>query len=89
MYNSVEARTLFLNNKILDAALSISSPVMLAEGQKTILKKIYQNQIPHSDWNLPKTGFGWKSMYGEIIIFGQTGPFPKSCLDLMALLNFT
>ena len=61
MYNSVEARPLFLNNNIVDAALSISSSVMLAEGQKTILKKIYQNQIPHSGWNLPKTGFGWKT----------------------------
>lgn len=61
MYNSVEARPLFLHNKIVDAALSISSSVMLAEGQKTILKKIYQNQIPHSGWSLPKTGFGWKT----------------------------
>ena len=61
MYNSVEARPLFLNNKIVDAALKISSSVMLAEGQKTILKKIYQNQIPHSGWSLPKTGFGWKT----------------------------
>ena len=61
MFNSVEARPLFLNNKIIDIALSISSTVMLMEGQKTLLKKIYQNKIPHSGWSLPKTGFGWKT----------------------------
>ena len=44
MFNSVEARPLFLNNDIIDAALSISSSVMMEDGQKTILKKLYQNQ---------------------------------------------
>lgn len=61
MYNSVEARPLFLNNRIIDAALSISSSVMLQQGQKTILKKIYKSQLSHSGWSLPKTGFGWKT----------------------------
>ena len=61
MYNSVEARPLFLNNTIIDAALSISSSVMMQEGPKTILKKIYQSQLAHSGWSLPKTGFGWKT----------------------------
>jgi len=61
MFNSVEARPLFLNNKIIDVALSISSSVMLKNGQKSILKKIYQSKMHHSGWSLPKTGFGWKT----------------------------
>jgi asparagine synthetase B (glutamine-hydrolysing) len=61
MYNSVEARPLFLNNSIIDAALSISSSVMLQDGPKTILKKIYKSQLSHQGWSLPKTGFGWKT----------------------------
>ena len=61
MYNSVEARPLFLNNRIIDAALSISSSVMMQNGPKTILKEIYQSQLNHSGWSLPKTGFGWRT----------------------------
>ena len=61
MFNSVEARPLFLNNRIIDSALNISSSAMMRNGQKTILKKIYQNQIPDLGWSLPKTGFGWKT----------------------------
>ena len=61
MYNSVEARPLFLNNKIIDAALNISSSVMMQDGPKTVLKKIYQSQLNHAGWSLPKTGFGWKT----------------------------
>ena len=89
MYNSVEARPLFLNNKILDAALSISSPVMLAEGQKTILKKIYQNQIPHSDWNLPKTGFGWKSDNYQYLFSDETNNYMinKTGINGLSLLE--
>ena len=33
----------------------------MQEGQKTILKKIYQYQIQDSGWSMPKTGFGWKT----------------------------
>ena len=61
MYNSVEARPLFLHNMIVDSALRISSSVMLKHGQKTILKEIYQSKINDSGWSLPKTGFGWKT----------------------------
>ena len=61
MFNSVEARPLFLNNRIVDSALRISSSAMMQEGPKTILKKIYRNQLNHSGWNLPKSGFGWKT----------------------------
>ena len=61
MYNSVEARPLFLHNMIVDSALRISSSVMLQHGQKTILKEIYQSKINDSGWSLPKTGFGWKT----------------------------
>ena len=78
MFNSVEARPLFLNNKIIDAALSISSSVMLKNGQKSILKKIYQSQIPHSGWNLPKTGFGWKTESYQSIFNQQDNKFLKN-----------
>ena len=61
MFNSVEARPLFLHNSVIDSALSISSNAMLKNGQKSILKKVYQSQIPHSGWSLPKKGFGWKT----------------------------
>ena len=67
MFNSVEARPLFLNNHVIDAALSISSSTMLKNGPKSILKKIYQSQIPHAGWNLPKSGFGWRTdSYSDI-----------------------
>ena len=67
MYNSVEARPLFLNNRMIDTALSISSSVMMQNGPKTILKEIYQSQLNHSGWSLPKTGFGWRTnSYKEI-----------------------
>ena len=66
MFNSVEARPLFLNNDIIDAALSISSSVMMEDGQK-LFKKITSKSDTHSGWNLPKTGFGWKTnSYGKI-----------------------
>ncbi|GIS48828.1 MAG: hypothetical protein Ct9H90mP22_4160 [Gammaproteobacteria bacterium] len=77
MFNSVEARPLFLNNDIIDAALSISSSVMMEDGQKTILKKLYQNQIPHSGWNLPKNGFGWKTNSYEKIFNDEANSFLK------------
>jgi len=75
MYNSVEARPLFLNNTIIDAALSISSSVMMQEGPKTILKKIYQSQLAHSGWSLPKTGFGWKTNSYKSIFSEQDNAF--------------
>ena len=77
MFNSVEARPLFLNNKIIDAALSVSSSVMMQEGQKTILKKLYQNQIPHSGWSLPKTGFGWKTDSYQDIFSNKSNSYLK------------
>ena len=71
MYNSVEARPFFLNNKVVDAALKITSSVMMRNGQKSILKEIYKSQINHSGWNLPKSGFGWKTdSYADI--FGHS-----------------
>lgn len=89
MFNSVEARPLFLNNDIIDAALSISSSVMMEDGQKTILKKLYQNQIPHSGWNLPKTGFGWKTNSYEKIFNDEANSFLKrqTKIDGNALLK--
>ena len=61
MFNSVEARPLFLNDNIVETALNISSKVMLKQGTKSILKNIYQRQLPTPGWKLPKTGFGWKT----------------------------
>jgi len=89
MFNSVEARPLFLNNKIIDAALSISSSVMLKNGQKSILKKIYQSQIPHSGWSLPKTGFGWKTDSYQSIFNQQDNEYleNKTGIDGLALLD--
>ncbi len=89
MFNSVEARPLFLNNKIIDSALNISSSVMLKEGQKTILKKIYQNQIPDSGWNMPKTGFGWKTRNYEDIFSHEDNIFliKKTGIDGLSLLQ--
>ena len=89
MFNSVEARPLFLNNDIIDSALSISSSVMMKDGQKTILKRLYQNQIPHSDWNLPKTGFGWKTNTYENIFNDESNIIlkRKANIDGKALLK--
>jgi asparagine synthase (glutamine-hydrolysing) len=89
MFNSVEARPLFLNNKIIDAALSVSSSVMMQEGQKTVLKKLYQSQIPHSGWSLPKTGFGWKTNSYKDIFSDQSNSYlkKKTGIDGYSLLN--
>lgn len=89
MYNSVEARPLFLNNAIIDSALSISSSVMLQNGPKTILKKIYQSQLSHSGWNLPKTGFGWKTNSYQNIFGTQENDYliAKTKIDGLALLK--
>ncbi len=89
MFNSVEARPLFLNNKIIDAALTISSSVMMKNGQKSILKKICNNQLPHSGWVLPKTGFGWKTESYSNIFNQQDQEYLKSKtgIDGFALLE--
>tara|TARA_Y100000768_G_scaffold358752_1_gene314777 strand:- start:2154 stop:3962 length:1809 start_codon:yes stop_codon:yes gene_type:complete len=89
MFNSVEARPLFLNNKIIDSALNISSSVMLHKGQKTILKKIYQNQIPDLGWSLPKTGFGWKTDDFDNIFNKQDNEYliKKTGIDGLSLLQ--
>ena len=89
MYNSVEARPLFLNNNILDAALSISSTVMMQDGTKTILKKVYQSQLTHSGWNLPKTGFGWKTDSYQNIFTERDNKFlqAKTAINGLSLLQ--
>jgi asparagine synthase (glutamine-hydrolysing) len=88
MYNSVEARPLFLNNSIIDAALSISSSVMLQDGPKTILKKIYKSQLSHEGWSLPKTGFGWKTKSYQDIYSKQDNDYliAKTGIDGFSLL---
>ena len=89
MFNSVEARPLFLNNKIIDLALNISSSVMMKDGQKTILKKIYQNQIADSGWDMPKTGFGWKTNNYDNIFNQQDNEYLKKKIEIdgLALLD--
>ena len=89
MYNSVEARPLFLNNNILDAALSISSTVMMQDGTKTILKKVYQSQLTHSGWSLPKTGFGWKTDSYQNIFTERDNKFlqAKTAINGLSLLQ--
>ena len=89
MYNSVEARPFFLNNKVVDAALKITSSAMMRNGQKSILKEIYKSQINHSGWNLPKSGFGWKTdSYADI--FGHSDNVflkSKTSIDGLQLLK--
>jgi len=89
MYNSVEARPLFLNNRIIDAALGISSTVMLQNGPKTILKKIYKSQLSHSGWSLPKTGFGWKTKSYQNIYSKQDNDYliATTGIDGLSLLK--
>ena len=89
MYNSVEARPLFLNNRIIDAALSISSSVMMQNGPKTILKEIYQSQLNHSGWSLPKTGFGWRTNSYENIFSESDNDYliAKSGINGLSLLQ--
>lgn len=85
MYNSVEARPLFLNNTIVDTALSITSNVMLQNGQKSILKKIYQNEIGYSGWSLPKSGFGWKTSSYEDIFNEEDNRYLESATNIDGL----
>ncbi len=89
MFNSVEARPLFLNNRIIDTALSISSSVMMKNGPKSILKRIYQSQIPHSGWSLPKTGFGWKTDSYDDLFNQEDNEFLKTQtgIDGLSLLE--
>ena len=61
MYNSVEARPIFLNDNIVNCALSINSKVMLKKGTKGLLKEICNKRLPTKEWAIPKTGFGWKT----------------------------
>lgn len=61
MFNSVEARPIFLNDRIVDCALSMGSHLMLRNGTKGVLKEICRARLPTKEWNLPKTGFGWKT----------------------------
>jgi asparagine synthase (glutamine-hydrolysing) len=61
MFNSVEARPVFLNNRIVELALKISSRVMMQNGTKGLLKQICSKKLPTKEWKMPKTGFGWKT----------------------------
>ena len=62
---------------------------MLKEGQKTILKKIYQNQIPDSGWSMPKTGFGWKTDNYDNIFDQKDNEYlmKKTGIDGLSLLK--
>lgn len=85
MFNSVEARPIFLNNTIVDASLKISSSTMLCNGQKSVLKSIYQSQIGHAGWSLPKTGFGWKTNSYDKIFNTQDNEFLKNQIGIDGL----
>ena len=62
---------------------------MLKNGPKSILKKIYEYQIPHSGWSLPKTGFGWKTDTYDNLFNIEDNKFLKNQtgIDGLALLN--
>ena len=67
MFNSVEARPIFLNDRNVNCALSIESNLMLENGTKGILREICERKLPTKEWKLSKTGFGWKTNnYREI-----------------------
>ena len=80
---------MFLKNHVIDAALSISSSTMLKNGPKSILKKIYQCQIPHAGWNLPKSGFGWRTDSYSDIFNQQDNDYlkTKTGIDSLSLLG--
>jgi len=80
MFNSVEARPIFLNDNIVNCALSINSKTMFQKGAKGLLKEICNKNLPTKEWSLPKTGFGWKTNNYEHIF---------SSIDSSFLLNKT
>jgi asparagine synthase (glutamine-hydrolysing) len=59
MANSMEVRVPFLDNDLVDFALSLSSQEKLAGGElKGLLKRALAGVVPDEILNAPKTGFG-------------------------------
>jgi asparagine synthase (glutamine-hydrolysing) len=59
MANGVEIRVPFLDNNLVDFALSIPSSLKVKNGvKKYLLKKAFEDIIPHEILFGPKTGFG-------------------------------
>ncbi len=58
MAHSIESRTPFLDNKIVDLSLSIPPSIKLKDGQlKSIIKTYAKNRLPNSYFSQPKRGF--------------------------------
>ena len=89
MYNSVEARALFLNDSMVEAALRIDSSVMLREGPKSILRSLCKSRLPTKDWERPKTGFGWKTTDYQNLFTKTDNEYlrKKTGIDGMKLLS--
>ena len=61
MYNSVEARALFLNDSMVEAALQNRLKRYAAKDLKASFDLCVNRDSPTKDWNDPKSGFGWKT----------------------------
>ena len=57
--------------------------------EKEILKEIYQSQLNHSGWSLPKTGFGWRTNSYENIFSESDNDYliAKSGINGLSLLQ--
>lgn len=89
MYNSVEARPLFLDNRVVDVSLRIKSTIMMQTGQKSLLKEFCKTNLPPAGWSLPKDGFGWKtkSFYDIFKKSDEDRIFQRSKIKSHILLN--
>ena len=59
MYNSVESRAPFVDNRVIDFALELDSQEKIKKNNaKYFLKKILDRNMPDINFNRPKMGFG-------------------------------
>ena len=59
MYNSVESRAPFVDNRVIDFALELDSQEKIKKNNaKYFLKKILDRNITEINFNRPKMGFG-------------------------------
>ena len=80
---SLESRVPFLDNKLLDFALTLPSEFKVEERTKKILKDIYKNKLPESILTAPKRGFNlpldkwikmkWQNEFLEVFNLSETG----------------
>ena len=90
MFYSVETRTPYLDHRLIEKAVNISSVLKNKKSTKYILKEILYQQIPASYFDRPKQGFSiplhtWleNDMYFLINDF-----LNKSVIDRVGIVNF-